>query len=294
MPASPVLAIDIGGTKTSAALVDGTSVLVSRRIETARGAGADTWLDAIVETASCWRGRFDRAGVAVTGRIAEGRWSALNPDILPVPDNFPLVATLGERLGVPVMAANDAQAAAWGEFRFGAGQGRDMIFVTVSTGVGGGLVFGGRLITGRGGLAGHLGQLLVDPLDGERRLEDLASGSALGRAALQDGRWADPPAVFAAASTGDAVAAALIDRVALPLVRSFRSLQLLLDPDCFVIGGGIGLAAGFLDRLRGMVRDLPRDYRPEFRTAALGAEAGLIGIADLSRTSPTSATEVDQ
>jgi len=68
---------------------------------------------------------------------------------------------------------------------------------------------------------------------------------------------------------------------------------LLIDPHCFVIGGGLGLADGFLGRLEGQVSHLPRDYRPEFRAAALGIEAGLVGIADLVRTRPKSASEVD-
>ena len=187
MQRRPVLAIDIGGTKTLSALVDGDSVLAQRRVETARDSGPQAWLDAVVASTAEWRGRFGAAGIAVTGRIAEGRWSALNPAILPVPDGYPLVAALTERLGVPVTAVNDAQAAAWGEYRFGAGRGADMVFMTVSTGVGGGLVLGGRLLTGRNGLAGHVGQILTDLMAGEQRLEDVAAGSALARLAAGSG-----------------------------------------------------------------------------------------------------------
>lgn len=281
MQRRPVLAIDIGGTKTLSALVDGDNVLAQRRVETARDSGPQAWLDAVVASTAEWRGRFGAAGIAVTGRIAEGRWSALNPAILPVPDGYPLVAALTERLGVPVTAVNDAQAAAWGEYRFGAGRGADMVFMTVSTGVGGGLVLGGRLLTGRNGLAGHVGQILIDLMAGEQRLEDVAAGSALARLAAGSGQWLDPPALLAAARAGDRAAEALIDGAVFPLVRATRSLQMLVDPDCFVIGGGLGLADGFLERLRRHAATLPSPYRPEFRAAALGAEAGLIGVADL-------------
>lgn len=287
MSHSPILAIDIGGTKTLAALVDDAKVVESRRIETDRTGGAEAWLDALAGVANEWRGQFAMAGAAVTGRISNGRWSALNPAILPVPDQFPLVETLTSRLGVPVVAANDAQAAAWGEYRFGAGRGLDMIFMTVSTGVGGGLVLGGRLLSGRNGLAGHIGQVLADPFEGSRRLEDIASGSALARLAA-------PQELFAAAARGEAQASKQIQHLAIPLLRAMRSLQLLIDPDCFVIGGGIGLADGFLDRLQGMAQEIQPDYRPEIRAAALGAEAGLIGIADLCKTQRTSASEVDR
>ncbi len=281
MQRRPVLAIDIGGTKTLSALVEGGRVLERRRVETARHEGPQAWLDAVVASAGDWRGRFDVAGVAASGRIAAGRWSALNPAVLPVPENFPLVDALTERLGVPVTAVNDAQAAAWGEYRHGAGQGADMIFLTVSTGVGGGLVLGGRLVLGRNGLAGHVGQMLTDLLAGERRLEDVAAGSALARLAAESGRWPDPPALLAAAGDGDPAAEAAIGGAVVPLVRAARSLQMLIDPDCFVVGGGLGLAEGFVGRLRKEAAVLPPDYRPDFRAAALGAEAGLIGIADL-------------
>lgn len=285
VPDLPVLAIDIGGTKTLIALVEGARVLGSRRIETDRAGGAEAWLDALAAVAGEWEGRFDLAGAAVTGRIKDGHWSALNPAVLPVPDRYPLIESLRSRLAVPVVAANDAQAAAWGEYRFGAGQRCDLVFMTVSTGVGGGLVMGGRLLTGRGGLAGHVGQILVDPLEGNRRLEDIASGSALGRTA-------DPRNLFAAAAKGDARADARIQEMAVPLFRAMRSMQLLLDPDCFVIGGGIGLADGFIARLRALAHDIEPDYRPDIRAAALGADAGLIGIADLARTQEKSASEV--
>lgn len=281
MQPRPVLAIDIGGTKTLSALVDGERVLEQRRIETARASGPEAWLEAVVTSIADWRGRYAMVGIAVTGRMAGGRWSALNPAILPVPDGYPLVAVLTERLGVPVTAVNDAQAAAWGEYRFGAGQGADLIFMTISTGVGGGLVLGGRLLTGRNGLAGHVGQILTDLTTGEQRLEDIAAGSALARLTAGSGRWPDPPALLAAARAGDARAEALVGGAVLPLVRAARSLQMLIDPDCFVIGGGLGLAEGFLDRLRSHAAALPSQYRPEFRAAALGAEAGLIGVADL-------------
>ncbi|WP_245196660.1 ROK family protein [Labrys sp. LIt4] len=281
MQRRPVLAIDIGGTKTLSALVDGDRVVAQRRVETAREGGPQAWLDAVAASIADWSGRYAAAGIAVTGRIAGGRWSALNPAILPVPDGYPLVEVLTERLKVPVTAVNDAQAAAWGEYRFGAGQGTDMVFLTVSTGVGGGLVLGGRLLTGRSGLAGHVGRILTDLSAGEQRLEDIAAGSALARSAAGSGRWSGPPALLAAARGGDPEAEALVDGAVRPLVRAARTLQMLIDPDCFVIGGGLGLAEGFLDRLRRQAAGLPPHYRPEFRAAALGAEAGLIGVADL-------------
>ena len=142
----PVLAVDIGGTKTLVALVAGDQILETRRIVTEKARGPGAWLDAVTEAASDWRGRFETAAVAVTGAVKEGRWSSLNPGVLAIPRDFPLVEELSRRLSVNVIAMNDAQAAAWGEFRLGAGKDRDMVFLTISTGIGGGIVMGGRLL----------------------------------------------------------------------------------------------------------------------------------------------------
>jgi predicted NBD/HSP70 family sugar kinase len=110
---------------------------------------------------------------------------------------FPLVAELTQRLDVPVTAMNDAQAAAWGDYRHGAGRDCDMVFLTVSTGIGGGIVLGGRLITGRSGLSGHAGQMLVG-LGGEnQRFEDAASGLALRREAIAVGHDVESEAICA-------------------------------------------------------------------------------------------------
>jgi N-acetylmannosamine-6-phosphate 2-epimerase/N-acetylmannosamine kinase len=275
MPA--VLALDLGGTKLAAALVDGARVLERREAPTDRGGGAEAWISAARDLVGGWR--FDRAGIAVTGLVRDGLWHTLNPATLPVPNGFPLAARLRDSLGVPVLARNDAQAAAWGEYRFsGAGQA-DMVFVTVSTGIGGGLIAGGRLVEGRTGLAGHIGIAPVAIPDGVHRLEDIASGSALARLALGRGTPAD---VTTAASRGEPWAEALLDAVVAPLALSLRRLQLELDPDCFVIGGGLGLAAGYLDRLERHLASVPALMRPTLCAAALGADAGLIGIADLA------------
>lgn len=293
MTADPVLAVDVGGTKILTALVDGARVVEKRRVETRPASGAEGWLDAIATAAADWSGRYRRAGVAVTGNIRDGCWFAMNPSVLPVPDGFPLVERLSARLGVPVIAANDAQAAAWGEYRHGEARGRDLVFLTISTGIGGGLVIGGRLATGRGGLAGHIGQVPVAQGGREVRLEDLASGSALARLAAAAGAGADPAALTALALAGDTMAGTLLDAVVAPLALALRGLQFTLDPDVFVIGGGLGLAPGYLDRLRAALSALPASLRPDVRAAALGANAGVVGIADLVTMHNESAPEVE-
>jgi N-acetylmannosamine-6-phosphate 2-epimerase / N-acetylmannosamine kinase len=280
----PILAIDIGGTKTLVALVAGDEILESRRIVTPRTRGPDVWLDAVAEAASDWRGRFGTAAAAVTGAVKGGRWRSLNPAVLAIPPNYPLVEKLSHRLGVAVVAMNDAQAAAWGEYRLGAGKDRDMVFLTISTGIGGGIVLGGRLITGRAGLSGHVGQMLIPVHDGYRRLEDVASAAALEREAAARGHRVEARAIIDAASAGEAWASDLIESAADRLAVALNSIQMAIDPDCFIVGGGLGLAAGYLDRVRRRLASIDETMRPEVRSAALGANAGLLGVADLARS----------
>jgi predicted NBD/HSP70 family sugar kinase len=284
MTAPPVLAIDLGGTKTLAALVAGAEVLESRRAETPRHASADAWLDAIAKLVLDWSSRYPSAGIAVTGSVADGKWWALNPSTLSVPIEFPLVERLSALLGVPVNAANDAQAAAWGEYRHGAGKGRDMVFLTISTGIGGGIVLGGALRKGRNGLAGHIGVVKLETAAGPRMLEEIGSGSALSRLAAESDCLLDPPAIFAAAEARAGWALALIDTVVAPVARVIAGLQLTLDPDIFVIGGGIGLSPLYLVRLQAALDQAVTDYRPNIVAAALGDYAGIIGIADLTQS----------
>jgi N-acetylmannosamine-6-phosphate 2-epimerase/N-acetylmannosamine kinase len=280
----PVLAADIGGTKTLVALVAGDQILESRRLLTEKARGPGVWLDAIAEAARDWRGGFGTAAVAVTGGVRGGRWSNLNPSVLAIPRDFPLVEELSRRLGVRVFAMNDAQAAAWGEFRFGVGKDRDMVFLTISTGIGGGIVMGGRLMTGRAGLSGHIGQMSVAVDDGYQRLEDAASASALERQAAARGHAVEASAIIGGAAAGEAWARDLIGAFADRLAIALCSIQMAIDPDCFVIGGGLGLAPGYLDRVRRRLASVEERVRPEVRSAALGANAGLLGVADLARS----------
>lgn len=278
MRRAPVLAIDLGGTKLAAALVDGAVVLERRETATDRSGGAAAWIEAVVRLVEGWND-YRAAGIAVTGLVRAGLWRAVNPATLAVPDDFPLATTLTGRLGIPVIARNDAQAAAWGEYRFGAGSGAVSVFVTVSTGIGGGLVVDGRLVEGRIGLAGHLGITPIETSEGVCMLEDVASGAALARMAEGRGSAA---VVTAAALRGEPWATALLDQTIAPFALALRRLHLELDPDSIVIGGGFGLAPGYLDRLESHLAPLPALMRPRICVAALGANAGLIGIADLA------------
>lgn len=275
-----MLAIDLGGTKILAALVADGRVIARVEAATARDAGPDRWLSDMARLAAPWARQYRALGVTVTGLVRHGLWRALNPGTLAIPQDWPLAARLREVTGMDPVLANDAQAAAWGEHVYGAAQGCDLVFLTVSTGIGGGIVIDGRLVTGRGGLAGHFGQLAPMEEPGGP-VEDIASGrwiSAMGEAAgIGDAR-----AVFAAAQAGTAAASAILDASAGRVARLCRNLQLALAPDVIVIGGGIGLAPGYLDRVEAALGDITPPLRPEIRRAALGADAGAVGVAALA------------
>ena len=276
------LAIDIGGTKTLVALVDGGAVLGEVETATARDMSPDAWCDAIARAADPWAGRFDIVGAAVTGVIVDGLWSAMNPKTLGVPERFALARELAARLGRPAFCFNDAQAAAWGEHRFGAGEGRDLVFVTVSTGIGGGAIVGGKLLIGRGGLGCSAGLTWSGPTPQAPRIEDISAGRWMAQAARESGHAAEAPEIFAAARAGQGWASAIVETSADAVANLLVNLQLLFDPPVMVIGGGVGLAPGYLERLRSRFERHPWLCRPALKPAALGRHAGVIGAADLA------------
>lgn len=279
---SCVLAIDIGGTKTLAALVDGARVIETRQAPTPRDLSTGRWSGAIADLAGDWQGRFDFVGAAVTGVISNGRWSALNAAILPVPPDYPLVSELESALGKPAACFNDAHAAAWGEYRFGAGRGEDLFFLTVSSGIGGGAVIDGKLLEGRGGIAASAGLQLMGISGEGGPVEDQAAGLWMARAAKQTGHCGDAVSVFTAAANGEDWAARILDQSADAVANLVLNIQLMFDPPRIIIGGGIGLAPGYLDLLSLRLATVPPAQRPELRPAALGKHAGVIGAADLA------------
>lgn len=289
----PILAIDIGGTKIAFATVTAGRLSNRRQIPTPRtGRGAD-----LVATISREIGGFPdhhRMAIATTGIVREGRLTALNPQTLSIENDFPLAAAIEHVAGTRPVLVNDAQAAAWGEYRFGTGQDcLNFAFVTISTGIGAGIVANGRLVVGTNGLAGHLGHIVTDSNGescgcGQRGcLETVASGSALARrggAILR--RTLSAPELFVEAASGNDRANAVLTEAAENIALAFGNLAATCDIDRIALGGGVGLADGFIDRVRSAVRRLPAMFQRELCLAAAGADAGLLGVADLACHEP--------
>lgn len=297
----PVLAIDIGGTKMAVGIVeaDGT-VLTSSRTPTPAGPGVDgeTIWSALIKAIDAMPDvdQVRAVGIGCGGPMLwpAGEVSPLN--ILPW-RGFPLRRRLQERFpDLTVRLHNDAICFAAAENWKGAGVGVDnMLGMVVSTGVGGGLVLGGRLIDGNSGNAGHVGHVVVDPAGpacpcgGRGCLEAIARGPAVAAWAVEHG-WrtsgdGSARALADDARLGDAVAIAAFERAGGAVGTAIASTAALLDISLVVIGGGLAQAG---ELLFGPLRQAFAEYgRMNFLRdlvvvpAGLGQDAGLVGAAAL-------------
>ncbi|MCZ7536471.1 MAG: ROK family protein [Acidimicrobiia bacterium] len=312
-PEPLTVGLDIGGTKIlGVALTDDAEVVAEVRRDSPEGFGRV--LDVSSEMISEIEREAGRAlgavGVGIAGLVdAEGalRYGPNVPDVVLAP----VRAALAGRTGLPVVVDNDANVAAWGEAALGAAAGvDDMLLVTLGTGIGGGMVLGGRLYRGANGFSGEIGHFTVEregPMCacGERgHWEAIASGSALGRMARDEvsaGRGArmlaaaeggaagvDGRSAVAAASEGDPEALALLRRYSENVALGLAGLANILDPERIVIAGGlvsmgdllfVPLREAFSEHLEGV------DYRPPIPIvpAVLGERAGAMGAALLAR-----------
>jgi glucokinase len=306
--------IDVGGTKIAGGVVDETGRIVEELRVESPATDARAMQDAIETLVTELRMRHDitAVGVGAAGYIDQTRSVVLFAPNLAWRD-LHLKADLERRLGLPVVVENDANAAAWGEFEFGAGHDvDDLLLVTVGTGIGGGVVLDGSLYRGAFGVGAEIGHMRVVP-DGIRCgcgnrgcLEMYASGRALVRevraaaaagsllaADLVQRAGGDPagitgPLITEAARRGDTFALEHLAGVGRWLGEGIASLAAVLDPAVVVIGGGVSAADELLldpVRLAFASQLTGRGHRPmaEIRKARLGNRAGLIGAADLTR-----------
>jgi glucokinase len=304
-PAGPAMAIDIGGTKFAAGLVEPGGRLASwGRTATPRELDAEQlWrtLDALL-TRLLTGAKLGEAGLSGVGCGCGGpmEWPAgrVSPLNIPAWRGFPLRERLQDRFpGVPVRIHNDAVCVAVGEHWRGSGRGRDSILgVVVSTGVGGGLVLDGRLINGATGNAGHIGHVVADPegpicvCGGRGCLEAIARGPALAAWAQREGWRPGRSGVTAEdladdAAQGHPIALAAMARAGRALGVAIASATHLCDLEVVAIGGGLAQAGALLfDPLTEALRthvglDFARDV--QVVPTALGQSAGLIGAAAL-------------
>lgn len=282
----PTLAVDLGGTKMRAAVVTADGELHARRREpTPQDATCPDALLALVGDVLAEDAVGD-AVIGVPGRI-DYRTGRLEhaPNL---PPNWAEALTeqlLSDQLGVPVALANDADLAAVGETYHGAGRGHDdVVYLTVSTGIGAGVLLGRRLVAGTRSLAeaGHTVIDLTTLRAGEpATLEDLGSGTALERRAEDVGLPADGAEIVELVRHGDADAARIWDELVQAVAAGVTNLAFLFSPTAIVLGGGVSQSG---DVLAEPVRKHLQQHGPpdlptpiEVRTAELGDGAGLVG-----------------
>lgn len=287
-----VAGVDVGGTKILAVAVDAATGRVAG--DPVRVATPKLNAAALVDAVSSAVGAVEQAlgaavaavGVGLPGLVDRSGRLAMGPH-LPAIRGFPFRDAFAARLGVRVVVDNDAACAAWAEHHAGAGIGvSDLVMVTLGTGIGAGIVAGGRLQRGSHGFAGEPGHMVIDPAGpdcpcGRRGCwEQFASGRGLAR--LAGGRPSEE--VVAAARTGEAEATETLRQFAWWFALGVANLVAILDPELVVVGGGLVEAGPVLfDPLRRAYRELVMagDVRPEVRIvpAALGERANAIGAA---------------
>jgi glucokinase len=306
--------VDVGGTKIAGGVVDerGRILATARRVSPATD--TDAIEQNIEDLVDELRASHDitAVGVGAAGFVDSTRSTVLFAPNLAWRDE-PLRTDLEKRIGLPVVIENDANAAAWGEFTFGAGEDvTDSLLVTVGTGVGGGMVLNGELHRGAFGVAAEIGHMRVVPGGricgcGNRGCwEQYASGTALVRDTREQARQGSliarslvdraggsvekitGPLITEAARDGDPFAREQLAALGTWLGEGIASLAAILDPAVVVIGGGVSEAGDLLlepVRAHFNANLTGRNYRPrlEIRAALLGNKAGMIGAADLAR-----------
>jgi N-acylmannosamine kinase len=288
-----LLAIDIGGTKVAAARVE-NGIIIERR-QHPMVADEDGFAN-LIDTLTAYWPAPARVSVCTTGYVDGGRVRSVNLDIIRFWDGFALADLLQARFACPVTLINDGQAAAWGEYmvrRNAPAQAANLLFITLSTGVGGGLVLDHQLRVGPHGLAGHVGHagVRLAPLDGVTLcgcgrtgcLEMIASGTSLARQATAlFGTPISSAELFALAAT-DHRAEAIIAHAAQAVAEAIGAFHMVADLQEVVIGGSVGLASGMLERIRMALNGFPLRAAPLLSAARQGGDAGLTGVIALDK-----------
>ncbi|HET6311519.1 MAG TPA: ROK family protein [Candidatus Nitrosotalea sp.] len=284
--------IDLGGTQVRVALArsDG-NVIASIKTKTPSLGTPQAMVDWAAAEIDRHRGRekVRSITIAAPGPIDIKRGVLVNPPNLPGWRNVPLAAMLAQATGAKVHLANDADMAGLGEFHHGAGRGtRNMVYITWSTGIGGGLIIDGKLHRGGHGTAGEVGHMIIDPngpLDacGQRGcLEAFIGGANIAR---ETGHTAAE--LFAAAAQGNRQARMMVERAARYMGFALISLTNVIDPEMFVIGGGVSRSWSMIEPT--IVETLHSSpfikpaRRPRVRRARLGDRAGQIGAVEWAR-----------
>jgi predicted NBD/HSP70 family sugar kinase len=280
-----VIGVDLGGSNVRALIGDRAGAPLAERAEETSGGTAD---DVLAQVAGLCRGVAGEAGVGwrdvaavavgVPGVVADGGLR-LAPHLPPF-GGVDLRAALEEALRAEVLVDNDVNMATEAERRHGLGREvDDFVFIAVGTGIGMGIVAGGRLQRGATGAAGEIASLPVPGAGGPRPLEELAGGAPM---AARYGGSVSALDLYEAAARGDARATTLVDEQAQAIAVAVLAVQSVLDPALVVMGGGIGTRPDVLRRVRRRLEGLTA-RPPRVQTSPLGERAGLVGAVEVAR-----------
>ena len=281
-----VIALDIGGTKIAAALVDGVNIVERRHVPSVIHHDLDALVPTVIALCEPWVHKAKAIGIACTGLVSDNEVHFLSVGVGKV---VPLKKELYEALGLPVVVLNDAWAAAWGEYILGAhAQSNTLVYITVSTGIGGGIVQQGQLVTNADGFAAHLGHLTVTLENGKRFscscgryncVESIASGTAIAAQASQLlGRDIECTEVFSLAATHRELDQ-IIQQAAEAVAQLIANVRAVTGTKLVVLGGSVGLADRFRQRVDIQLKQLADIYHVYLVPAALGGDADTLGAA---------------
>lgn len=307
-----ILGVDLGGTKIATALATAQGEILARgRRPTPAQAGPDAviksicaTIDKILAAKNLEPSQLLGIGIAAAGIIDSDKGKVISSPNLPGWHEVPLGDAVEQRFGIPVYLGNDATLAALGEWRFGLKKGiANLIYITVSTGIGGGIIAGGKLYTGACGVAGEIGHMTID-VNGPKCncgnigcWETLASGTALAREAVKQIRGGaktsiielvngdiskiDAKVVSLAAKQGDELAKELISRLGYYFGIGLVNLVNIFNPELILIGGGVAKMGDLLLQPAIKIVKERAFSTPaatvEIKPALLGDDSGILG-----------------
>lgn len=281
-----IIAIDVGGTKIAAALIQGTDVIERREIASVIHQDYTTLPQVLIDLVIDWKSKADAVAIACTGQVTPTDVKFLS---IGTHATLPLKQLIGDALDLPVTIINDAAAAAWAEYAVGDHTHEDtLVYITVSTGIGGGMIQNGQLVTSTDGFSAHLGHVSVQQphqytqhcVCGRANcVESIASGTAIARQASAIlGKSVSCKEVFEHHLANPDIAQ-LLERCADAIIDLVASIKAITGTQSVVIGGSVGLAKPFQALLGKKAADLPSIYHLKITPPAMKANADLIGVA---------------
>ena len=307
---SQTIAIDIGGTHIRVAAYEPDSTNPIAHYKTKSLGNQPGVFDRLVNAVeTIWKdGKVSAIGIASPGPLDPHTGTILETPNIPEWENFPLAPKLTERFGVPAFLDNDANMAALGEWQFGAGKGHtDLVYLTISTGIGGGVISNNQLLQGYRGMGAELGHILIDPngplcsCGHPGHIESFSSGPAIvrfvneqinagRRTSLQANPNLTPALIADAALTGDTLAISAFARAGHYLGMAVANYLIIFDPSILIFGGGVSQVGDLL--FRPFEESLHKQiFHPHYldnlsiTKASLGDDAGLLGALALARLS---------